>query len=641
MGLKDLQYKTSVFTGTQRGEKAGESLAKLVVGSANTLIKAGQLIEDERTKEERDAERRRRAEERAKNLSDKEKEDEDFILKVEYDTRFEEWQDKNDYKNLTASEKRVLTDDFRLQNEPFYNTEKYDVKHKFYDAQWNKQNTEERQIEQDTEAQSMAMLWASKNLNLKNVDGGQSIEEQILDVTNQLGEVSKKFTVKDMYKHIVDSAMNEINSDTTGKFRGMSGSQFEEYFSSVSAIKDPDIKKDFTAKVNETYLYDLSEGGKYLSTSNIDAVSRKTGLKYEDVYEKVKELNKNKINVLIKGDAGNIATAISILDTFPEMDRKSFIAENNQRAKRGDVSFYNYTKDYIQYPEETHLQMVGLELIAVSNGWDLNNPEDAIMAGKTQEASMSTSISINEKELNEEFTSWIDMSEDQQRYYRTNLKQAMKLASNKDEVFSILQDAYSKQEVDGIPIRGYGIQNSEQLTELKKYFYESASGGEEAEIKQVGSGFKVTWIDSKGVEQNEMLTRNDMKRTVNDFREYSSAKKTIFSIVDKSISDLTPTERNNAAKISNAVDSATNRVLESQDKLLNKSEKKKLKIEVLNKYSELIDEAKANMRNKNVNALGTGDSAEIIKPIKKFFNYIFEDLNNDIIKALTPEDFKN
>lgn len=607
MPLQQVNFKTNIFAGTKEAEGTGTALARLVTAGMDTANKFVSIAK------QNEAELARK-----KALSEREQESEDWLTKLEQDTKREEWETANNFGNMTALEQRDSDYEFNENNAPIYATEKYQKTHEYNKAKWKNDNQTKIQGELDTEVKTMALGWASSHLNLTDAIDGKSVSEQVSDSIREYNDTSNKFKSKDMYTSIVDATMNEILTDTSGKYENMSGGELRNYFTTVGVIKDADIKKPFTDYVNDRYILDLAKDNNYMSIDNINAISKATSMQPFEVQNKVTELNKTRMPMLLQGDLSDVAEASDINENSNGIFDDKFLAVAKSRLNNGDPRFYYATKGRIQYPQEFGIKVSGLEFLAQANGWDLTNPEHAVQAVAMQKSNKAYEVKITDREIDEHITGiWSDMDKNRVAFYRANMKQAQELGANKDDVFSILANEYEKQEVDGLAIRGLGIDSEEQLEDLKKYVFESGGGDTNTEIKQSGlDGWLISHEDTDGNKISEFKTDKDMKILIKDSKELTSAFVIMDSLIQEDFSNLSDGEKRTATAMNRIVDEAISNVTTENNKALTKEDIKKLNTLVKVKYKKIVEDIWQGNKVKR-NAIGQQVQPMSMKKVRK------------------------
>ena len=353
--IKQLGFKTSVDTGTRQKESAGQGLAKLIMTGAQAYEKK---LDIDRVQEDR--------ERAAKNRTDKENLDLDYLNSINKESARIKWEKENDYVNLDSSAQVEKNQEFDTEHANDFITEKYK-------AVYNK-TLESRDYNVNTllqEEQDVAVIDNAKNLINMNLAATPERMDEHIDA---LKGISKKFTKK-QYLELVSNNVKDVMSNDIGKYMGMKADDIIEEFGSMKTIKDKELRGWYDKFIREKRVLDLVDSGNYLDGSSIVETSKKTGLTSFEVYDKAKSINEKKIPMLLQSGRDGVTQAIKLQDEYG-FDEKIFHDAVKSSVNKGQLGLYYTLRDKIIMPDEIAGRVNGYEFLSKKYEKSLSDEKD-------------------------------------------------------------------------------------------------------------------------------------------------------------------------------------------------------------------------------------------------------------------------
>jgi len=531
MPLQQLQFKTSVFTGTRRQAVAGESLAKLITGGIAGVSKVMNQVKSA-------------------------DEAQDVLIYNDQLVKRKQAESDGDYGSLNWTDKANFDEKWSQDNQIEYSSHKY--------KQQNEMLNIDREIASDklldAENRSEAAAYSK---GLSTVDAYNPTS-----ALTTIRQLDPSFKTETFFNDRVNVTMNEIAEDRNKVFSLMSGSQLESHFN-LEYIKDKKIKKPFTDYVNKRYVSDIVRTKNYSDSTQLVALSSKLGLSLQDTDKAVKEEAKNQLALSARtGDKNAIKSS---LDLAKDLHLSTEVFTTNAKAFLSNPtvegwSTYIYARDDHQYPDKTDLQLKAISTIATARGLDLSTKEGIKIAVDTLNANKGIDVKITSKDFEEESTSGINWNNEKVKFMRTKVKETSLFSKDKDQAFKIAEKLWDSQKIsqsglgnEDLPVRKFGINSQEELDTVAQYIYRVPEGTDGTPvISHLGNDvYAAHYTDSRGQETNKTYSANEFKQLVLDSKEMNSAKKILDGIVKKDTTFLTEIERRDAEIISRNIDTST------------------------------------------------------------------------------------
>ena len=574
--IKQLGFKTSVDTGTRQKESAGQGLAKLIMTGAQAYEKK---LDIDRVQEDR--------ERAAKNRTDKENLDLDYLNSINKESARIKWEKEHDYVNLDSSAQVEKNQEFDTEHANDFITEKYK-------AVYNK-TLESRDYNVNTllqEEQDVAVIDNAKNLINMNLAATPERMDEHIDA---LKGISKKFTKK-QYLELVSNNVKDVMSNDIGKYMGMKADDIIEEFGSMKTIKDKELRGWYDKFIREKRVLDLVDSGNYLDGSSIVETSKKTGLTSFEVYDKAKSINEKKIPMLLQSGRDGVTQAIKLQDEYG-FDEKIFHDAVKSSVNKGQLGLYYTLRDKIIMPDEIAGRVNGYEFLSKKYEKSLSDEKDIEQLKIIERDLSKAGFKLSPKEKSKMYK---DLSISEASFYRKNESMASKFSADADDVEDYLKDLYKKQSVDGVPFREVGVQTDSQKAIVENYIQRRASGQKKPTIDLTGGGYNIVTIDKDGKDKFEFRSIDQMKTLVKDAYEFNDADKAADAIVTGNKEFLNRRTVTDVKIVEDMINKTKIDIKEAYKEKLTDKEFEILDIMIKRKYSDMIKKVEDRRDSKGV-----------------------------------------
>ena len=478
-----------------------------------------------------------------------------------------------------------------------------------FDTKWDSDNKIEYSSAGYNNKNSMVRL-NREEANMKIFDAETKVEAanyskglSTVNATNpkailtRLRQLDPSFKTETFFKDRLENVVGEIKNDKTGQFAIMSGSEMEEHFS-LGYIKDKKIRKEYDAIINDKYVGDVVKSKQYGDQGTTTALATKLGISIEEANKKIRAKGQEVVNTsLMAGSPEGIAHGVSIAT-----DMGLSLEVLNKQAKMGlsngktfDYNLYKNSRDLHTYPEKTEVQWRTVELIANRNNFDLSKDEGVKSAIDILNANKDSDLKLNISDFDTDsklgMGGW---SDNKKTYARSILSQVSLLAEDTEQAEEIIEEMWEKNKImpegwifgdsmsesDTIAYKQYGLEDNEQVDDVRNYIYRPAMDEDsDVTIEQLGNGaIGASWVDQNGIDQYTSYSKNEFTQLVKDSKELVAADKIIQASIDESTEGLSGAEKNDARFITFEVDAAIQGAIDDYPELWSNLSKKDIEI---------------------------------------------------------------